>query len=118
MLKFLKLLKIIVGLPFFALCTVLIALGGLLFNFIFTPPKNPKKEATKEDINKRKELYKRTSKTVVMDDLTQQIDASFNWEEYTGITSLDQKNRQKKKQLSKRRKRKKLAKKSRQQNRK
>jgi hypothetical protein len=116
--NFLKFLKIIVGLPFFAIWAVLAALVGFVLNFIFTPSKNPKKEATKEDISKRKELYKRTSKTMVVDDLSQQIDASFNWEEYTGITSLDKKNRQKKKQLSKRRKRKKLAKKSRRQNRK
>jgi len=118
MLKFLKLLKIIVGLPFFAVCALLVAVGGFLLNLLFAKRSDPKKKEAREDLQKRKEQYKKASKVVVIDDVSKHIEASFDWSEYTGITALDPKHRQKQKGISKRRKRKKLAKKSRRQNRK
>ena len=118
MLKFLKLLKIIVGLPFIAVCALLVAVGGFLLNLIFRKRSNPKKEETREDLKKRKQQYKKTSKVVVIDDVAKHIEASFDWSDYTGITAVDPKHRQKQKGIAKRRKRKKLAKKSRRKNRK
>jgi transposase len=118
MLKFLKVLKIIVGIPFFALCALLVALGGFVLHLFFRKRSNPQKEHAREELKERKEQYKKTSKVVVIDDIAQHLEASFKWEDATAISVLGQKEVQKKKALAKRRKRKKLAKKSRQQNRK
>jgi hypothetical protein len=115
---FFKVLKITIGLPFFAICAVLVAIGGFLLNLLFAKRNNPKKEEARQDLNKRKEQYKKTSKIVAIDDVTQHIEASFNWDSSAPIAALDQKKRKKKKVLTKRRKRNKRAKKSRQQNRK
>lgn len=115
---FLKVLKIIVGIPFFAVCALLVAVGGFLLNLLFRKAKNPKKEEARKDLNKRKEQYKKTSKIVVIDDIAKHIEASLSWGSSAAVAVLDQKKRKKKKVLSKRRKRNKRAKKSRQQNRK
>lgn len=94
---FLKILKIIVGFPFFAVCTLLVAVFGFLLNLLFTKRSDPKKEESRQDLNKRKEQYKKTSKIVVIDDVAQHIEASFNWDSYAPITALDQKKRKKEK---------------------
>ena len=97
MLKFLKFLKIIVGLPFIAVCALLVAVGGFLLNLLFAKRSDPKKEEAREDLKKRKQQYKKASKIVVIDDVAKHIEASFNWDDYATVTVQGQKKRRKKK---------------------
>lgn len=115
--NFLKTLKIIVGIPFFAVIGVFIALGLFLVNWLLPKQQTTTRQQQKEDLNKRKEQYRKQAKTIVIDDLQQSID----WQNYSypsTITANFFKRQQKKKELQKRRKRNKIARKSRQQNRK
>ncbi|WP_052595736.1 hypothetical protein [Aureispira sp. CCB-QB1] len=116
--KFLNFIKIVVGIPFFAVIGVFTALFCFVLDSFFTSSQNPQKEQHKQDLNERKQQYKKDVKPIVIDDLAQYLSSSLSWEDEQQFTPINQKQRQQKKALAKRRKRKKLAKKSRQQNRK
>lgn len=110
--KFLNFLKIIVGIPFFAVIGLLIAFIGFVWNSFFSGNSNPKKQAQQQALNKRKEQYKKDLKPIAVNDYQDY------WKDNTPKPTTTQEKRRKKKALNKRRKRNRLAKKSRQQNRK
>ena len=125
---FLKFLKIVVGLPFFAVVGLLALIVFFFINLFFTDKNKVLKEDIKEDLNRRKGLYKYRQehkvsvdgKFFTVEEIEKNTPPSLAWDDLEPSCSppTDQKQRCKEKAITKRRKRKKLAKKSRQQNRK
>lgn len=125
---FLKFLKIVVGLPFFAIIGLLGFLGFLFMNLFFTNKNKVLKEDIKEDLNRRKGFYKYKQehkvsidgKFFTVEEIEKNAPPSLAWDdlEPSSSTPTNQKKRHKEKAIAKRRKRNKLAKKSRRQNRK
>ncbi|WMX12414.1 hypothetical protein [Aureispira sp. CCB-E] len=124
---FLKFLKIVVGLPFFAVVGLLALIVFFFINLFFTDKNKVEKEDIKEALNRRKGLYKYRQEHKVLvngkffsvEKLEKNAPPSLAWDDLEPSYSppIDQKQRCKEKAIAKRRKRKKLAKKSRQQNR-
>ena len=111
MLGFLKFLRAVIAVPFFAIIGLVLSLLGIVFNS-FIESKSSQLRAQRKDLNKRKQQM------MVVYGQPQKAN-SFNWGYFEEKQStIDQEKRSKQKATQKRRKRKKLAKKSHRQNRK
>jgi flagellar biosynthesis component FlhA len=121
---FLKFLKIVVGVPFFAVVGLLAILIFYVISLFSTNKKHQEREAAKEDLNRRKAAYKEKAShqdnVKQIKDALAEYNASLTWNDIEPRPTApnDQEKRKKEKAVLKRRKRNKIAKKSRQQNRK
>jgi hypothetical protein len=117
---FLIFLKIVVGVPFFALIALFLFIGCYAaFNSFSKGKDNTAKEQHKKDLQARKAAYKKTAKTIVIDDAKTFLEPPiYNDYSQDAPVLTPQEKRQKEKAVSKRRKRNRIAKKSRRQNRK
>lgn len=112
-------LKFVVGVPFVAVCLLLLV-GVVLSIYAVVSQKTEQKEyaAYIENLSKKKAAYSKTARTIVIDDYNALVDRSWSSVEETNkVPANPQKERYKRNKKKRNRKRNKIAKASRKQNR-